>query len=101
LVVFLGDVSGKGIPASLFMVRTISLVQLLARPVDALVVIAASVLALEVAEFELADRIHGTFPESAPTEFTPGPRPPPQVEESTYAKRCTVCADSSRRERGY
>jgi sigma-B regulation protein RsbU (phosphoserine phosphatase) len=33
LVVFLGDVSGKGIPASLFMVRTISLVQLLAREI--------------------------------------------------------------------
>src|SRR6188472_4674186 len=31
LVVFLGDVSGKGIPASMFMVRAISLAQLLAR----------------------------------------------------------------------
>jgi sigma-B regulation protein RsbU (phosphoserine phosphatase) len=31
LVVFLGDVSGKGIPASMFMVRTISLARLLAR----------------------------------------------------------------------
>jgi sigma-B regulation protein RsbU (phosphoserine phosphatase) len=33
LAVFLGDVSGKGIPASMFMVRTISLVQLLARQI--------------------------------------------------------------------
>jgi phosphoserine phosphatase RsbU/P len=33
LVLFLGDVSGKGIPASMFMVRTISLVQLLAREI--------------------------------------------------------------------
>lgn len=33
LLVFLGDVSGKGIPASMFMVRTISLVQLLARTI--------------------------------------------------------------------
>jgi sigma-B regulation protein RsbU (phosphoserine phosphatase) len=33
LVVFLGDVSGKGIPASMFMVRTISLAQLLARDI--------------------------------------------------------------------
>jgi sigma-B regulation protein RsbU (phosphoserine phosphatase) len=31
LVVFLGDVSGKGIPASMFMVRAISLARLLAR----------------------------------------------------------------------
>ena len=31
LVLFLGDVSGKGIPASMFMVRAISLAQLLAR----------------------------------------------------------------------
>jgi sigma-B regulation protein RsbU (phosphoserine phosphatase) len=31
LVIFLGDVSGKGIPASLFMVRAITLAQLLAR----------------------------------------------------------------------
>jgi sigma-B regulation protein RsbU (phosphoserine phosphatase) len=34
LVVFLGDVSGKGIPASLFMVRAISLARLLAREVS-------------------------------------------------------------------
>jgi phosphoserine phosphatase RsbU/P len=33
LVVFLGDVSGKGIPASLFMVRAISLARLLSREV--------------------------------------------------------------------
>lgn len=33
LVVFLGDVSGKGIPASMFMVRAISLARLLARDV--------------------------------------------------------------------
>jgi sigma-B regulation protein RsbU (phosphoserine phosphatase) len=33
LVVFIGDVSGKGIPASMFMVRTISLAQLLAREI--------------------------------------------------------------------
>src|SRR5436190_2711337 len=33
LVLFVGDVSGKGIPASMFMVRTISLVQLLAREI--------------------------------------------------------------------
>ena len=33
LVVFLGDVSGKGIPASMFMVRAISLARLLAREV--------------------------------------------------------------------
>ena len=33
LVVFLGDVSGKGIPASLFMVRAISLARLLARDI--------------------------------------------------------------------
>jgi sigma-B regulation protein RsbU (phosphoserine phosphatase) len=33
LVVFLGDVSGKGIPASMFMVRAISLAQLLAREI--------------------------------------------------------------------
>jgi sigma-B regulation protein RsbU (phosphoserine phosphatase) len=33
LVVFLGDVSGKGIPASMFMVRAISLAQLLARDI--------------------------------------------------------------------
>ena len=33
LVVFLGDVSGKGIPASMFMVRTISLARLLARDI--------------------------------------------------------------------
>jgi len=32
-VVFLGDVSGKGIPASMFMVRAISLARLLAREV--------------------------------------------------------------------
>jgi sigma-B regulation protein RsbU (phosphoserine phosphatase) len=34
LVIFLGDVSGKGIPASLFMVRAISLARLLAREID-------------------------------------------------------------------
>jgi len=34
LVVFLGDVSGKGIPASMFMVRAISLAQLLAREIS-------------------------------------------------------------------
>jgi sigma-B regulation protein RsbU (phosphoserine phosphatase) len=33
LVLFLGDVSGKGIPASMFMVRAISLARLLAREV--------------------------------------------------------------------
>lgn len=33
MVVFLGDVSGKGIPASMFMVRAISLARLLARDV--------------------------------------------------------------------
>jgi sigma-B regulation protein RsbU (phosphoserine phosphatase) len=33
LVLFLGDVSGKGIPASMFMVRAISLAQLLAREI--------------------------------------------------------------------
>ncbi len=33
LVVFFGDVSGKGIPASMFMVRAISLAQLLARQI--------------------------------------------------------------------
>ena len=33
LVLFLGDVSGKGIPASLFMVRAISLARLLARDI--------------------------------------------------------------------
>jgi sigma-B regulation protein RsbU (phosphoserine phosphatase) len=33
LVVFLGDVSGKGIPASMFMVRAISLARLLARDI--------------------------------------------------------------------
>ena len=33
LVIFLGDVSGKGIPASLFMVRAISLARLLARDI--------------------------------------------------------------------
>jgi len=33
LLVFLGDVSGKGIPASLFMVRAISLARLLAREI--------------------------------------------------------------------
>jgi phosphoserine phosphatase RsbU/P len=33
LVIFLGDVSGKGIPASMFMVRAISLARLLAREV--------------------------------------------------------------------
>jgi len=33
LVVFLGDVSGKGIPASLFMVRAVSLARLLARDI--------------------------------------------------------------------
>ena len=33
LVVFLGDVSGKGLPASMFMVRAISLARLLAREV--------------------------------------------------------------------
>jgi sigma-B regulation protein RsbU (phosphoserine phosphatase) len=33
LVIFLGDVSGKGIPAALFMVRAISLARLLARDV--------------------------------------------------------------------
>jgi sigma-B regulation protein RsbU (phosphoserine phosphatase) len=33
LVMFLGDVSGKGIPASLFMVRAISLARLLARDI--------------------------------------------------------------------
>lgn len=33
LVVFLGDVSGKGIPASMFMVRTMSLAQLFARDI--------------------------------------------------------------------
>jgi sigma-B regulation protein RsbU (phosphoserine phosphatase) len=34
LVVFLGDVSGKGIPASMFMVRAISLARLLARDIE-------------------------------------------------------------------
>jgi sigma-B regulation protein RsbU (phosphoserine phosphatase) len=34
LVVFLGDVSGKGIPASMFMVRAISLARLLAREIS-------------------------------------------------------------------
>ena len=33
LVVFIGDVSGKGIPASMFMVRAMSLAQLLAREI--------------------------------------------------------------------
>jgi hypothetical protein len=33
LVVFLGDVSGKGIPASMFMVRAISLARLLSREI--------------------------------------------------------------------
>jgi sigma-B regulation protein RsbU (phosphoserine phosphatase) len=33
LVIFLGDVSGKGVPASLFMVRAISLARLLARDI--------------------------------------------------------------------
>jgi len=33
LVIFLGDVSGKGIPASMFMVRAISLARLLAREI--------------------------------------------------------------------
>ena len=33
LVIFIGDVSGKGIPASMFMVRAISLAQLLSREV--------------------------------------------------------------------
>lgn len=33
LVMFLGDVSGKGIPASMFMVRTISLARLLSREI--------------------------------------------------------------------
>src|SRR5262249_21626263 len=33
LLIFVGDVSGKGIPASMFMVRTISMVQLLARDI--------------------------------------------------------------------
>lgn len=33
LVIFLGDVSGKGIPASLFMVRAVSLARLLAREI--------------------------------------------------------------------
>jgi sigma-B regulation protein RsbU (phosphoserine phosphatase) len=33
LVVFLGDVSGKGIPASMFMMRTVTLAQLLARDI--------------------------------------------------------------------
>jgi phosphoserine phosphatase RsbU/P len=33
LVIFLGDVSGKGIPASMFMVRAISLAQLLSREI--------------------------------------------------------------------
>lgn len=33
LVVFLGDVSGKGIPASMFMVRAVSLARLLAREI--------------------------------------------------------------------
>jgi sigma-B regulation protein RsbU (phosphoserine phosphatase) len=35
LVIFLGDVSGKGIPASMFMVRAISLARLLAREIAA------------------------------------------------------------------
>src|SRR5690349_8084490 len=34
LVIFLGDVSGKGIPASMFMVRAISLARLLARDIE-------------------------------------------------------------------
>jgi sigma-B regulation protein RsbU (phosphoserine phosphatase) len=34
LVIFLGDVSGKGIPASMFMVRAISLATLLAREIE-------------------------------------------------------------------
>lgn len=34
LVIFIGDVSGKGIPASMFMVRAISLAKLLAREVS-------------------------------------------------------------------
>lgn len=34
LVIFLGDVSGKGIPASMFMVRAISLARLLSREID-------------------------------------------------------------------
>jgi sigma-B regulation protein RsbU (phosphoserine phosphatase) len=33
LMIFLGDVSGKGIPASMFMVRTVSLARLLAREI--------------------------------------------------------------------
>jgi len=33
LVIFLGDVSGKGIPASMFMVRAVSLMRLLAREI--------------------------------------------------------------------
>jgi phosphoserine phosphatase RsbU/P len=35
LVVFLGDVSGKGLPASMFMVRAVSLARLLAREIAA------------------------------------------------------------------
>jgi sigma-B regulation protein RsbU (phosphoserine phosphatase) len=34
LVIFLGDVSGKGIPASMFMVRAVSLARLLAREIQ-------------------------------------------------------------------
>lgn len=34
LVVFLGDVSGKGLPASMFMVRAMSIAQLLARQIE-------------------------------------------------------------------
>jgi len=34
LLIFVGDVSGKGIPASMFMIRTISLAQLLAKEIS-------------------------------------------------------------------
>jgi sigma-B regulation protein RsbU (phosphoserine phosphatase) len=34
MVVFMGDVSGKGIPASMFMVRAVSLAQLLSREIS-------------------------------------------------------------------
>lgn len=67
LVLFFGDVSGKGIPASMFMVRAISLARLLAREVSE----PAHILARLNDELS-ADNPSGMFVTFLCATFTPG-----------------------------
>jgi sigma-B regulation protein RsbU (phosphoserine phosphatase) len=68
LVIFLGDVSGKGIPASMFMVRAISLARLLARQIQA----PESILA-KLNDELASDNPSGMFVTFLCAVFEPGP----------------------------